>query len=405
MNAAAPVVPARIGWPGAALLVLAGVVSAFHVGKPSAVLAQLQADLAIDTPTAAWLVSASGIVGALAGTPVGLLVDRLGARRMTVLGLAVQALASAAGALATAPSWLLASRVLEGLGFQWVVVAAPALVAGAMRPAATATAMAAWSTFMPVGLAAALLSATLLPAGASWEVLWWGAAALALAAAVVIRLALPEPPVAAASRSCSIAGDLAAVWRARSPVLLALLFGLFNAGYFAVYGFLPLLLQQASQAVGAQPQLLAAAAVGASAAGNLAGLALLAKGVRPARLLAGSFAGLAACAMPILLDLATDPWLRIAASIAFGAVAGLIPAALFAEAPARTPRPGMQGLVIGLMMQGGNVGMSLGAPLAGVTAAAFGWPWVTAVVAVLAATAIAAVGALPRRPGLAAAAS
>lgn len=405
MNAAAPIVPARIGWPGATLLVLAGVVSAFHVGKPSAVLAQLQADLGVATATAAWLVSASGIVGALAGTPVGLLVDRLGARRMTVLGLAVQALASAAGALATGPAWLLASRVVEGLGFQWVVVAAPALVAGAMRPGATATAMAAWSTFMPVGLAAALLSVAFLPAAAGWATLWWGAAVLALAVAVAVRFALPEPPPAAASRSRSIRGDLAAAWQARGPVLLALLFGLFNAGYFAVYGFLPMLLEQASQAVGAQPQLLAAAAVGASAAGNLAGLALLAKGVRPTRLLAVSFAGLAACSVPILLDTAMSAWLRIVASIGFGAVAGLIPAALFAEAPTRTPRPGMQGLVIGLMMQGGNVGMSLGAPLAGTTAAAFGWPWVTALVAVLAATAIAAVGALPRRAGLVAAAS
>ena len=395
MNAAAPIAPARIGWPGATLLILAGVVSAFHVGKPSAVLAQLQADLGVATATAAWLVSASGIVGAVAGTPVGLLVDRLGARRMTVLGLAVQALASAAGALATAPAWLLASRVLEGLGFQWVVVAAPAWIAGAMRPG-TAAAMAAWSTFMPAGLAAALLSAAFLPATAGWDVLWWSAAVLALALAVAIRFALPEPPFAEASRSRSIRGDLAAAWQARSPVLLALLFGLFNALYFAVYGFLPMLLQQASQAVGIQPQVLAAAAVGASAAGNLAGLAVLAKGLRPTRLLAGAFAGLAACSVPILLDMAMSAWLRIAASIAFGAVAGLIPAALFAEAPARTPRPGMQGLVIGLMMQGGNVGMSIGTPLAGLVATAFGWPSVIAVVAALSAVAIVAVRALPR---------
>lgn len=396
MNAAfAAAAPARIGWPGAVLLILAGVVSAFHVGKPAAALPVLQADLGMDIATAAWLVSASGVVGAVAGAPVGLLVDRVGARRMTVLGLAVQAFASAAGALATQPAWLLASRVVEGLGFQWVVVAAPALIAGTMRPRSTPPAMAAWSTFMPVGLAAALLSAAWLPPASGWKQMWWGGTVLALAAAVAVRCGLPERPGAGATGSHTLGSDLAAAWRARGPVLLAAVFGLFNAIYFAVYGFLPMLLQQASHALGAPAYLLAAAAVGASAAGNLAGLSILARGVAPAQLLAWSFAGLAASALPILLDMATGAWLRVAASIAFGAVAGLVPAALFAEAPARAPRPGMQGLVIGLMMQGGNVGMSIGTPLAGMTAAAFGWEAVIAVVAVLAATAIAAARALP----------
>lgn len=388
---------ARIGWPGAVLLILAGVVSAFHVGKPSAVLPLLQADLGMDTGTAAWLVSASGVVGAVAGAAIGLLADRIGARRTAVLGLAVQAFASAVGALATGPGWLLASRVAEGLGFQWVVVAAPALIASTMRPRSRGRAMAAWSTFMPVGLAGALVSAALLAPATGWEPLWWSGTALALAAAVAVRIAVPELPRPAAVRPHAIGGDLAAAWRARGPMLLALLFGLFNASYFAVYGFLPLLLQQASYDLGAPANLLAAAAVGASAAGNLAGLALLARGLPPAQLLPWSFAGLAACALPILLGATTDPWLRVAASIVFGAVAGLIPAALFAEAPARAPRPAMQGLVMGLMMQGGNVGMSIGTPLAGMTAAVFGWQAVVGVVAGLAAMAVATVRALPRQ--------
>ena len=339
MNAAlASAMPARIGWPGAVLLILAGVVSAFQVGKPSAVLPVLQADLGMDIRTAGWLVSASGVAGAVAGAPIGLLIDRIGARRMTLLGLAVQAFASAAGALATAPGWLLASRIVEGLGFQWVVVAAPALIADTMRPRSTATAMAAWSTFMPPGLAGALVSGAGLSPASAWECLWWSGTVLAVLAAVAVRSAVPEPPRTAATRIPSMRSDVMEAWRARGPVLLALVFGLFNAVYFAVYGFLPMLLQQASHAIGAPAYVLAAVAVGASAAGNLAGLALLARGIPPAALLAWSFAGLAACSLPILLDVTTNAWLRIAASIAFGAVAGLVSAALFAQAPARAGR-------------------------------------------------------------------
>lgn len=384
----------EIGWPAALLLVLAGVVSAYHVGKASPVLDVLQADLGVDIAAASWLVSASGIVGALAGAAIGLLVDRLGARRMVLLGLAVQAIASALGALASQAPWLLASRMAEGLGFQLVVVAAPAIIAAAMRVRSRSTAMAAWSTFMPIGLAAALVSLAWL-APSSWKPLWWFGSALALMVGAAIRVVVPNlQGMEAGTRS--LREDLLVAWRARAPVLLALLFGLFNASYFAVFAFLPMLLQSASHTIDAPAYVLSAVAVGASAVGNLAGLVILARGVRPASLLAWTFFGLVACSFPIVLEGATMPWLRFSASIVFGAVAGLIPAALFAEAPARTPRAGMEGLVMGLMMQGGNVGLAAGPPLAGAATAAYGWHAVVGVEAALATAALAAVWMLPR---------
>ena len=385
----------NIGWPGALLLVLAGVVSAYHVGKPSAVLEVLQADLGVDIGTASWLVSASGIVGAVAGAAIGMLSDRLGARRMVLLGLFVQACASAAGAMAAGPGWLLASRVAEGLGFQLVVVGAPALIAAAMRVQSRTAAMAAWSTFMPVGLAGALLSVAWL-APSSWKPLWWFSAVLAVAIAIAVRVAVPEMPRAGPIATRPLGDDLVLAWRVRGPALLALLFGLFNASYFAVSAFLPMLLQQAAHSVGVPAYVLSALAVGSSAVGNLAGLVFLARGVRPAAMLVWSFVGLLACSVPMVLGSATTTWLPLCASVAFGAVAGLIPAALFAEVPARTPRAGMQGLVIGWMMQGGNVGLTVGPPLAGMATAAFGWPAVIAVEAVLVVAAAAAVRMLGR---------
>jgi MFS family permease len=385
----------RIGWPGALLLVLAGVVSAFHVGKASAVLQALRADLGLGLATASWLLSASGVAGALLGVPAGLLADRAGARRTTVAGLLVQAGASAIGALAAHPGWLLASRIAEGVGFQLVAVAAPALIATAMPARDRAAAMAAWSTFMPVGLAAALLAVHWLPAG-GWEGLWWAGTFAALAAAVALRMALPES--ARGTGPTRLAQDLATVWRARGPAGLALLFGLFSASYFAVFGFLPMLLEGAARATGAPTHVLAATAVAASAAGNLAGLALLARGIRPTTVIVASFAALAACSVPIAMEAAADPLARYGASVVFGAVAGLIPAALFAEAPARAPHARLQGLVIGMMMQGNNIGLVAGPPLAGAAASLFGWGAVAAIVTALALVAATAVRALAATP-------
>jgi len=398
--APATATPAGFGWPVALLLTFAGIVSAFHIGKASAVLEVLQAQLGISLVGASWLVSASGVIGALVGAPVGLLVDRAGARRMTLVGLLVQAAASAVGALLAEPGWLLASRVVEGLGFQLVVVAAPALIATGMAAHQRPAAMAAWSTFMPIGLAAALLAPVVLPAQ-GWQSLWWGGTIAAGATALALRALAPESSRAAGAAP-SLRQDSVDLWKARAPVLLAWLFALFNASYFAVFGFLPALLQSASQLTGVPTAVLSATAVAASAGGNLAGLALLARGVRPAALLVGSFLALAACSVPIVVSEAAGPLARYAASVAFGAVAGLIPAALFAEAPARAPRANLQGLVIGLMMQGSNVGLVAGPPLAAAVAGAFGWAAVAGLVGLLAALALAAVRSLGRGPARAA---
>lgn len=391
------VVPVSLRWPGTLLLILAGVVSAFHVGKATAVMEALRQDLSLTLTAAAWLLSVSGAVGAVAGIGVGMLVDRLGPRRMAVLGLAVQAVASAGGAWAAQPAALLVSRVVEGLGFQLVVVAVPALIAGATPARSRATAMAAWSTFMPVGLALALLSGPwLAPTG--WAPLWWYAGALAIAVAAAVARFTPELPQATRDAQRDPVRDLRTAWQARAPMLLALLFGLFNAGYFALFGLLPSVMQKAS-AIGQVPtHLVMAIAVLASAGGNLAGLALIARGVRPLTLLASGFAAMAVLSYPVVLDMGGASGLSLAAGIGFGAAAGLIPAALFAEAPRCTPTDGMQGLVIGLMMQGGNVGMTVGPPLAALATGAWGPPAAAGVVTVLGLAGIGAAIAV-QRPG------
>ena len=74
-------------WPSILLIVGAGVVSAFQLGKAPMALAAVQADLAVGLATVSWLLSAFAVVGALAGIAVGVAVDHVGARRMALAGL------------------------------------------------------------------------------------------------------------------------------------------------------------------------------------------------------------------------------------------------------------------------------------------------------------------------------
>ncbi|TWA22004.1 hypothetical protein FB004_108299 [Sinorhizobium medicae] len=72
-------------WPRILLVVGAGVVSAFQVGKAPVALAAIQEDLALSLAAASWLISAFAILGALTGAPIGLAADRVGAGTMAAL--------------------------------------------------------------------------------------------------------------------------------------------------------------------------------------------------------------------------------------------------------------------------------------------------------------------------------
>src|SRR5690625_7863724 len=93
---------------------------------------------------------------------MGLVVDRVGARRLLVAGLLVQGLASLLGGLVASAPLLLVSRLVEGRGFLAVVVAAAALVVGVGSPARRDRATALWATFMQVGLSAIMLAGAVL---------------------------------------------------------------------------------------------------------------------------------------------------------------------------------------------------------------------------------------------------
>jgi len=222
---------ARTPWPTVLLIVGAGVVSAFQVGKAPTALAAIQADLGLDLATASWLLSAFALVGALIGVVAGIAVDRVGARRMVLGGLVLQGLCAALGAFAEGAPLLLASRAVEGIGFLVAVVAAPTLLVAVVRPADLGRAMAVWGTFMPVGIAAVMVAAPLL-AVIGWRGFWLANAALLIGYAGLLAAATRPakqgvPRAALAPRG--VVRDLRRVTAAGGPWLLAGLMAAFAA--------------------------------------------------------------------------------------------------------------------------------------------------------------------------------
>lgn len=161
---------------------------------------------------------------------------------------------------------------------------------------------------------------------------------------------------------------------------MAATFLLYSLMFFALFSFLPVLLQQRMQVSPGAVGLLAAAASAINIVGNLAAGVLLRKFTRET-LGVGVAVAMGVCALGIFLPL-LGPVSTFGLCLVFSAVGGLIPASLLSSIPKVTSTPAQAALAVGLLMQGSNLGMVLGPALIGRSVDSHGWPaaagWVVA---------------------------
>ena len=357
-------------WRQLLLILGGGIVSAFQVGKVPIALESMQNDLGMDLAAGAWLISAFAVVGALLGAPVGRLAQGAGARRLFLAGLGAQAIGSLIGALSGQAGILLLSRIIEGLGFLGLIVAAPTLLARIDEPRLRAYAMSAWATFMPVGMALITLGAPLLP-GMGWRGLWLANAVLLAAYMGLAAVALRDAPAVQAAPS-SLRRAIADALKDVRAWLLSGLFAGYAAAYFVVFGFLPVYVAQKWQAGVDESGVFIAFAVLLGAAGNMLGGAWLARGASPTRVI---LAGLAVMALTSIAVYANHASLfaAYAACTVFSCAGGMVPAALMTAAATHARRQASAGMTMGLVMQGNNAGILIGPAVAGALAAHLGW--------------------------------
>jgi MFS family permease len=123
--------------------------------------------------------------------PGGELVDRFGARRLALTGLAVFAVGALAGALAQSFGALLAARVIQGAGAGLV---SPAALAGAVSgfpPERRGSALGIWGASAGMSNLAGPLLGGLLTVAFGWRANWWALLPLTAAAAIAIARLLP----------------------------------------------------------------------------------------------------------------------------------------------------------------------------------------------------------------------
>jgi MFS family permease len=347
-----------------------GVLAAAALGKVAPAVSLLRADLGLSLGGAGWLISAITVVPALLGTPAGLWVRRRGGRRALLAGLAILAVTGVAGAGAPGVGWMLAARVVEGVGFLLVVVAAPTLLVQMAAREDQPAVLALWGTGIPVGLAvSAAAGGALAPLG--WRLWLTVPSVLAVPAAVASALLVPPDSPAGAAAGRPAGGARLRLADLRAPALLA---GGFCAAVViggAVLGMLPAFLEEERRAGIAAGGTATALVALCSVLGSLVAGWLLGRGV-----------GLRALAAAgLLMPLASWPvvWAggsfggSVLAAAALMAANGVVVAGVFAAVPRVAAAPDHLAVVNGLVAQLGSVGSVLGPPLFAWAAVAAGW--------------------------------
>ena len=147
--------------------------------------------LHISTSSTSVVLSAYFVAYALLLIPGGELVDRFGARRLALVGLALFAVGAAAGALVDNLVGLLVARVVQGAGAGLV---SPAALAGAVSgfpPGRRGRALGIWGASAGVSNLLGPLLGGVLTVALGWRADWWALVPLTIAAGVAIARLVP----------------------------------------------------------------------------------------------------------------------------------------------------------------------------------------------------------------------
>ena len=381
----------RTRWDIVALALTAGYIVGLQVGKVPPTLPMLQAELGLPRVIAGLIASSFYGVGAVFGVAGGLLIDRLGARRMILAGGAVMALASLAGGFAESGTLLLATRIVEGFGFVAFTVAAPKLIGAATRLEVRRFALGAWGTYMPFGMALSLVIATAVLESIGWRGLWFLNTGLILLYALVFgwrtapRRWHPQTDVSAdadgtggrATQSrrgpWKFGAGVRATLSRPGPWLFGLCFVLFSIQWLALMTWLPTFLIETQGRSLAGAALFTALIVFVTGLGVVTGASLMHRGAARWLLIGTAFVAMgvfgAALFAPVTPDAA-----KIPLALCFTLVGGLFPAACLEGGAAHAPSQEQAATASGFVAQGAAIGSVLGPPLlAAVTEAVGDW--------------------------------
>ena len=358
-------------WPTIIALWLLGVLAAAQLAKISTIAPLLRDRFGLSLPGTGLLISLLEVGGGLFGFVAGLVLSRIGCRRSLLTGMILLAATSVVEAVASRAGPLFGARAIEGIGYLFVVIAAPTAIAATASDAERPRALALWSSFVPVGLAVggaltSLAVGSLAPAGVM--LLWAGL--LVVATVALSRLSFGD-----GSR-----GEI--VLPAPGAWIATFAFGLYTLFVCALTMLLPtFLIEQRGASVSTAGFITALASLSALPGSGLAMLLVRRGELSARRMIAVAVPGLIATALlvpPVFAARGVDLSGSGALAVLALALSGLVSPLMFARLPVLAGARGSHDPRIatanGLLTQFGAGGALIGPPLGGWVVRAEGWP-------------------------------
>jgi DHA2 family methylenomycin A resistance protein-like MFS transporter len=294
--------------------------------------------------------------------PGGELVDRLGARRIALIGLGLFAVGAAAGAVSGSFTELILARIVQGAGAGLV---SPAALAGAVSgfPAERrGSALGIWGASAGTSNLLGPLLGGLLTVAFGWRADWWALVPLTLAAGIAIARLVPGK-IRSASEPAhgGLGGPAARRIVAAASVIAGLTFAVMIGAFYIAEQYLQRV--AGFSALGASSALVIVALL-VGAAAPLAGRLVDARGERLPTLLgfAGAGVGLAVLGIP---GVTLSGGLTILPLIPVGFGLGMLFVPVSRAALNATPEAA-HGRTSALLSVGRLLGAAVGAGLAGV---------------------------------------
>lgn len=362
--------PAGARWSQASVLLLCGVFAATQIGKLPPAIPALREAFGASIVTMGWIASIFNLVAACAGLMAGMVADRMGRRLLLKLGMVALGCGALLGALAPGLPLLFVSRVLEGLGFVCVVVAAPVLVREAVGAQHQRLALGIWSAYTAAGMTVMMLASPWALQAIGWRGGWW----FGVVGAVLLLLWVTRVFPGRGERLTRGAGapGLLRGLHAATPWWLAACFGLYTLQWMALMVWMPTyLLEQ-----GGLGLMTTGALVGlmifVNVPGNVLGGWLSQKQVSLPTLLIGPAVVMGLTGWAVFA-LHPAPVPLVLLCVLFSFFGGILPASIYAAVPAVAARHDNLGSINGLVVQASNTGSLIGPPLAAVLVSAGDW--------------------------------
>jgi predicted MFS family arabinose efflux permease len=303
------------------------------------------------------MVSIVGIVGLTFGTTAGLLVARIGPKRVILAALVLAAAVSAVQISMPSYPVMMASRVFEGVSHLAIVVVGPTAISGLAPARHQGAAMTLWSSFFGVAYAALFYFGPGVAAAHGEGAIFAGHAAWMLGCALLLWWLMPPDP------AVKPATGLGGLWQQHREIYAsafvaapAMGFACYTMTYVALLTLLPALMGPTwGGFVGVAMPLMSIAV------SLTLGVWLLQRMTAVALVQAGFFLACGACAGLWLLW-GQGPWAAGCALFMAGSL-GIVQGASFASLPQLNPEPGDRARGAGAIAQLGNLGTTSGTPL------------------------------------------